>query len=95
MRRKQIVDDRPPTFIILITRFFLRKTWLKIKMSSAAINLPSVIKIFQMVTELCSGNDNEIKYGSGDIIRKRRYAELSFLYETLHVDLFYKPTKYH
>ena len=34
------------------------------------------------------------KYGSGDIIRKRRYAELSFLYATLRVDLFYKPTKY-
>ena len=35
------------------------------------------------------------EYGSGDIIRKRRYEELSFLYATLHVDLFYNPTKYH
>ena len=58
------------------------------------INLPSIIKIFPMVTELCSGNEDEVKYGSGDIIRKRRYAELSFLYVTLRVDLFYNPTKY-
>ena len=35
------------------------------------------------------------KYGSGDINRKRRYAELSFLYATLVIDLFYNPTKYH
>ena len=35
------------------------------------------------------------KYGSGDITRKRRQAELSFLCMTLHTDLFYKPTKYH
>ena len=60
-----------------------------------SINLPSIIKIFLMVTELCSGNENEVKYGSGDIIRKRKHAELSFLYATLRVDLFYKSTKYH
>ena len=60
---------------------------------TCSIILPSMIKIFLMVTELCSGNDNEVKYGSGDIIRKRRYAELSFLYATLSVDLFYNPTK--
>ena len=29
MLRKRIVDARPPTFTILITRFFLRKTWIK------------------------------------------------------------------
>ena len=34
------------------------------------------------------------KYGSGDIIRKRILAELSFLKETLRIDLFYNPTKY-
>ena len=29
------------------------------------------------------------EYGSGDIISKRRYAELSFLYATLRVDLLF------
>ena len=49
-----------------------------------------------MVTELYSRNENEVKkIRSGDIIRKQRYAELLFLYATLRVDLFYKPTKYH
>ena len=32
------------------------------------------------------------KYGSGDIIRKQRQAELSFLCITLRTDLFYNPT---
>ena len=31
-----------------------------------SIILPSFIKIFQMVAELCSGNENEVKYGPGD-----------------------------
>ena len=35
------------------------------------------------------------KYGSGDIRRKRRQAELSFLCMILHTDLFYNPTKCH
>ena len=35
------------------------------------------------------------EYGSGDIISKRRQAELLFLHAALRVDLFYKPTKYH
>ena len=47
-----------------------------------------------MVPELWSGNENELKCGSGDIIRKQRLAELSFLYATLCADLFH-PTKYH
>ena len=37
----------------------------------------------------------EKKYGSGDITRIRRQAELSFLRMTLHTDLFYNPTKNH
>ena len=37
----------------------------------------------------------EYMYRSGDIISKQRLAELSFLYTTLHVDLFYNPIKYH
>ena len=43
---------------------------------TCSIILPSFIEIFQMVAELYSGNENEVKYGSGDIIRKQRYAEL-------------------
>ena len=35
------------------------------------------------------------KYGSGDIIRIRRRTELSLLYATVRIGLFYKPTKYH
>ena len=35
------------------------------------------------------------KNGSGDIIRKKRQAGLSFLYPTICIDLFYNPTKYH
>ena len=46
-------------------------------------------------SELCSGNQSEEKYGSGDITRKPWQAELSFLCMTLHTDLFYNPTKYH
>ena len=34
-------------------------------------------------------------YGSGDITRKQRQAELSLLCMTLHTDLFCNPTKYH
>ena len=48
-----------------------------------------------MVAELYSGNKNEAKYGSRDIIRERRQAVLSFLYATLGIDLFYNPTMYH
>ena len=35
------------------------------------------------------------EYGSGNIIRKWRLAELIFLHVTLHIDLFYNLTKYH
>ena len=34
-------------------------------------------------------------YGSGAISRKQGQAELSFLYGSLYIDLFYNPTKYH
>ena len=61
---------------------------------TCSIILQSIIKIFLMVTELCFRNENEVKHGSGDMIRKRRYAELSVLYATLRVDRFYNPTKY-
>ena len=67
---------------------------LRHSMSTCSINLPSIVKIFLMVMELCSGNENEVKYGPGDIISKRKYAELSFLYATRRVDLFYNPIKY-
>ena len=33
----------------------------------------------------------KLKYGSGDIIIQPKSAELSFLYATLRVDLFYNP----
>ena len=39
---------------------------------TCSIILPSIIKIFLTVTELCSGNENGEEYGSGDIISKRR-----------------------
>ena len=42
MLRKRIVDahhSRPPTFIILITSFFLRKTWLKIDLTAVLITV--------------------------------------------------------
>ena len=56
-------------------------SWTQHSMLTCSINLPSIIKLFQMVTELCSENKNEVKkYGSGDILRKQIYAELSFLY---------------
>ena len=35
------------------------------------------------------------KYESGDIIRERRQAELSFFCMALRIDLFYNHTKYH
>ena len=35
------------------------------------------------------------KYESGYIIRKRRKAELSFLFAALRADLFYYPSKYY
>ena len=45
---------------------------------TSSINLPSIIKKISTVTELCSGNENEVKnMDQGDIIRKRKYAELS------------------
>ena len=37
---------------------------------TCSIILPSIIKIFLMVTELYSRNENEVKNVSGDIIRK-------------------------
>ena len=58
-------------------------------------NLPSTIKIFLMVAELRPETKMKKDYGSGDIIRKQSKAELSFLYGTLHTDLFYDSTKYH
>ena len=39
-------------------------------MLTCSIILPSIINIFLMVTELYSRNKNEVKIGSGDIIRK-------------------------
>ena len=60
-----------------------------------SIILLSTIKIFPMVAELHSRNKNEVKYGSGDIIRKRRLAELSFLHVTLCTDMFSRSNKYH
>ena len=63
-------------------------------MLTSSTLLPSIIKIFLMVMELYSRNENEVKIGSGDIIRKQRLAKLSFLYAALRVDLFYNFTKY-
>ena len=37
----------------------------------------------------------KLKYGSGDTIIQPRQTELSFLYATPRVDLFYNPTMYH
>ena len=40
---------------------------------TCSVTLPSIIKIFLMVTELYSRNENERKkIGSGDIIKKRK-----------------------
>ena len=60
-----------------------------------SIILPSTIKIFLSVVKLCFGNQNEENYGSGAISREQGHAELSFLYGSLYIDLFYNPTKYH
>ena len=38
---------------------------------TCSIILPCIIKIFLTVAELCSLNENEVKYGSGDIIIKK------------------------
>ena len=38
---------------------------------TCSIILPSIIKIFLAVAELCSGNENEEKYGSGDRIKMK------------------------
>ena len=57
--------------------------------STCSIILPSTIKIFPINAELLSRNENDVKYGSGDIIRKRRLAKLSFLHATLRIDLLY------
>ena len=59
-----------------------------------SIILLSTMQIFPMVAELHSRNKNEVKYGLGDIIRKRRLAELSFLHVTLCTDMFSRSNKY-
>ena len=40
-------------------------------MLTCSIILPCIIKIFLMVAELCSLDENEVKYRSGDIIIKK------------------------
>ena len=35
------------------------------------------------------------KYGPRDMNRKQRQAELSFMFATLRIDLYYNPVKYH
>ena len=46
-----------------------------------------------MAVELCSRN--ELKYESGELIKKWSQAELSLLHATRRIDQFYNPTKYH
>ena len=53
--------------------------------------LQSIIKIFQIVTEIQA--KMKLKYNSGDITRKKRPAELSSLHVTLHIDLIYNAIK--
>ena len=62
-------------------------------MLTSRIILQSVIKLFQMVTEIQARN--EVKYGSGDIVSERGQDELSFVHVTLHIKLFCNPIKYH
>ena len=58
---------------------------------TCSINLQSATEIFPMVVESCFRN--ELKYESGEIIRKTSKTELAFLHVTLRIDQFYSPYK--
>ena len=60
---------------------------------TCSIILPNIIEIFLMVTELCSGNENEERIW----IRGHNYLKkkISRVVCDTRVDLFYNPTKYH
>ena len=52
------------------------------------------IKIYLMVAELHSRNENEVKIWIRGHNLKMEKTELSFLHAILNIDLFYNPAKY-